>query len=655
MGYCCKPRSGSGSARDGAEKIRIALAGNSNVGKSALFNCLTGMSQHVANWPGKTVELAEGRLRFGKYDMEITDLPGIYSFSTFSIEERVSEEYIMEEKPDVVVNVVDSTALERNLFFTLQLLELGVPVVIALNQTDAAKKRGIAIDEKKLGSLLGVPVVSTVATKGLGVQKLVVCCIGLAKSRKASKGKIRYGKEVEAGIGNLEAMLEGRELGYPARYAAIRLLESGGASIGYADNRDKELAEKARRLSEEVGRIHGEPASIVMSNERYTVASETAADVQSLTKGGEALAERIDELTTHRVLGYLIMLLVLGGVFYAIFAFGGFLSASISDFFNMFRPAGASLSDNLVWEGLVGGFVAGLTLVLPYVLPFYFLLSLLEDTGYITRVAYLLDGLAHRIGFHGKAIIPLLLGYGCNVPACIGCRIMEYERDRLITAFAVTLVPCTARMVVILTLVAAFLGIWWAAAIYIGNLVLIAMLAKVAFKVLPGEPVGLIMEMPRYRLPSLKSVAKQTVFRTKSLLTIVFPYYIGGGLVLALLQLSGVLALLNNLFQPVIVGWMGLPAITGTLLIFGIVRKEFIVVLPSVLYGTANLALIFTPLQMVVLASVAMLYIPCFATIEALRREFGWKKALFITGFEIVLAIVLGGLIARLLPALGIL
>jgi ferrous iron transport protein B len=584
---CCTPRH-RGSAASGAKKLKFALAGNANVGKSALFNHLTGMSQHVANWPGKTVEMAEGKLLFHDYEIGVIDLPGIYSFSTFSLEERVSEEYILKEKPDAVINVIDSAALERNLFFTLQLLGLGVPVVIALNQADAARRRGIRIDAKKLSRILGVPVVPTVATKGIGVQELILRCMDSA-GKKAKRG--------------------------------------------------------ARKPS------RPKPPSIAQSRRIYSKAAKIASQVQESAPPADGPAERLDDLTTHGLFGYLIMFLVLGGIFYSIFTVGGFLSSEIGNFFNAFRPPPSALAENLVWEGLVGGFVAGLTLVLPFVLPFYFLLSILEDTGYITRVAYLLDGLAHRIGFHGKAIIPLLLGYGCNVPACIGCRMMEYERDRLITAFAVTLVPCTARTVVILALVGAFLGIQWALAIYALNLVVVAILAKIAFKILPGEPVGLIMEMPRYRMPSLSVVTKQTIFRTKSLLTIVFPYYIAGGLLLALLQLAGALGVLDSILSPVTVGWLGLPAFAGTLLLFGIVRKEMVVVVPAILYGTADLGALFTPVQMVVLTIVTIFYVPCLATVETLRREFGLGKALAISVFEMVFAVLLAGVAARILDA----
>ncbi|MEW6329324.1 MAG: ferrous iron transport protein B [Candidatus Micrarchaeota archaeon] len=635
------------------KKITIALAGNANVGKSALFNYLTGLHQHVGNWPGKTVERAEGTLRFDDYEIDVIDLPGIYSFSTFSIEETISRDHIAKEKPDVVVNVVNSTALERNLFFTLQLVELGAPLVLALNQIDVARRSGITIDAEKLGKLLGAPVVETIATTGFGVKELIEKCIEVAESgkKKRKEKEIRYGREVEGRIKKVTRALARLELEYPARYVAIKILEDDeGIRCELASSaQGRRALSEAGGYAREIKKIHGEPSSIVVRNERYNIANRLAGEVQKLSSRRAGLAEKIDELTTHGFLGYVIMLAVLGLVFYSIFAFGNTLSTAMGDFLNSFRPQAQTLSEKILWEVVFGGFVAGITLVIPYVLPFYFLLSLLEDTGYIARIAYLLDGVAHRVGFHGKAIIPLILGYGCNVPACFSCRLMEYQRDRLITAFAVTLVPCTARTIVILALVGAYVGIEWALAIYLFDIVLIALLSRLAFAVLPGEPMGLIMEMPAYRLPSLRAIAKHTWGRIRSLITLVFPSYVLGGVLLAALALLGALEMFNDLLAPVIVDWLGLPKFVGALLVFGIVRKELIVVLPVVLFGTTNFSALFSPLQMVVLALVAMLYIPCLATVLALRREFGWAKALAITVFEVALAFFVGGLAARAL------
>ncbi|OIO26192.1 ferrous iron transport protein B [Candidatus Micrarchaeota archaeon CG1_02_49_24] len=643
--------------------MKVALVGNANVGKSALFNHLTGMSQHVANWPGKTVEVAEGVLRFRSRELTIIDLPGIYSLSTFSIEEMVTSDYLIREKPDVVINVIDSTALERNLFLTLQLIELGVPLVIALNQADTAKKKGLMVNACKISDFLGVPAVQTIATKGAGAQELVELSIlvadgNIVRFQPAWADRLKYAEPVEQRIKKLSWLLTGLKLPYPERYAAIKLLENDTEIMGdikRAEGPGGRCLAAAGMCTRELEQANGEPSSSVISSERYAIAARIAASTQEMVaRSGSRLSEQIDELTTHNLLGPIIMALVLGSIFFLIFSFGNTASSAIGNFFSGLKPASASPFENLLWEGVVGGFVAGLTLVLPYVLPFYLLLSLLEDTGYITRVAYLMDGIAHRIGFHGKAIIPLLLGYGCSVPACFSCRIMEYDRDRLITAFAVTLVPCTARTVVILALVATYLGVWWALAIYVFNLIVVALLAKAAFKILPGEPVGLIMEMPPYKLPTLRVVAKQTFMRIKSLLTVVFPYYIGGGLLLGVLHFSGVLGFLNSLLSPVTVGWLGLPAFAGALLVFGIVRKELVVVLPPLLYGTSNLGALFTPPQMIVLTVVTILYIPCLATMEALRREFGLRKMLFITSFELVFAILVGGLLSVALAATGL-
>lgn len=636
---------------DAEKKIKIALAGNANVGKSALFNYLTGMTQHVANWPGKTIAIAEGMLKFRNYEIKIIDLPGVYSLSTFSLEEQITCEYIIKEKPDVIINVVDSTALERNLFFTTQLIELDVPLVIALNQSDVAKKKDIVIDKKKLSDVLGILVVATVATKGNGVHELIERCIEVIEKKALHAKKITYGKEIEMKIIKLENSLSILKLPYSRRYAAIKLIEGNEEVMKEID---KHVLQNATKYAHEIERIHNESAPIVISNERYTIVCKIIRDVQTLSIQKVGISEKIDEITTHCVFGYIIMLLVLGSVFYTIFTFGDYLSSAISDLFDMFRPSESVINENILWEGLIGGLVAGLTLVIPYVLPFYLLLSLLEDTGYITRIAYLLDGIMRKIGFHGKAIIPLLLGYGCSVPACFACRIMEYDRDRLIAAFAITLVPCTARTVVILALVGTYLGIWWALALYFFNIVIIAILAKIAFKILPGDPVGLIMEMPSYKLPSLSVIAKQTFMRIKSLIIIVFPYYICGGLLLAVLQIFGIIGAIGHIFEPLISNWLGLPVFASTLLIFGIVRKELIVVLPAIMYGATDLSTVFTPAQMIVLTIIAMFYIPCIATIAALSREFGMKKAFFIIVFEIFFTLLLGGIIWRLLIVAGL-
>jgi ferrous iron transport protein B len=279
-------------------------------------------------------------------------------------------------------------------------------------------------------------------------------------------------------------------------------------------------------------------------------------------------------------------------------------------------------------------------------------LDILENSGYLSRIAFLMDNLMHKMGLHGKAFIPMMLGYGCNVPACLGCRIMETDRERLLAAFVTTLVPCAARTVVILGVVGVFLGIQWALAIYALDLVVIFLLGRLAFKVLPGEPTALIMEMPDYKMPNMKMVLRQTWLRSGDFVKMAFPIIIAGSFVLKLLDVLGFMQPIAGILSPVIVGWLGLPAITGIVLIFGVLRKELTLIMLAALVGTTNFALVLTPVQMIVFTIVVMFYVPCIATIGALVKEFRWKKALFITGFEILFAIAIGGIAFRLLAPL---
>lgn len=337
--------------------LTIALAGNANVGKSVLFNCLTGSHQHVGNWPGKTVERAEGSLRYKGYNIDVIDLPGIYSFSTFSLEELVSREYIAYEKPDLVVNVVDACVLERNLFFTLQLIELQVSMVIALSMTDLAGERGISIDEKRLSELLGVPVVSTVGIKGIGVDKLVEQAIETAKGDVGTRlREIRFGKEIEQRAKRLEDYVKEARLNYPPRFVALKLLEGDEEIKKEMLDVDKGIVKKAEEYAKQIEQIHGEHCSVVISSERYATANRIAKEVQRTAVSAKAsLAEKIDELITHKVLGYLIMLLIMFSVFYTIFTLGDFLSTTIADFFDLFRPPTLGGTQTILWEGIVGG------------------------------------------------------------------------------------------------------------------------------------------------------------------------------------------------------------------------------------------------------------------------------------------------------------
>jgi len=643
------------------DKIIMSLAGNANVGKSVIFNHLTGLHQHIGNWPGKTVEKAEGTLHFKGHTIDVIDLPGIYSLSTFSIEELISREYIAVENPDLVINVVDASVLERNLFFTLQLMALETPIVVALNQMDMAEKKGIRIDHEKLERILGVPVVPTVATSRAGIYELMQTSVDVVEKGTGKPTKIRYGEEVETRIQKLSEMVSKLQLPYPARWAAIKLLEEDEQIEGRIRQLDLKIVSAARKFAEEIERIHGHSCSTVITSERYEIAGRIAREVQEIVRLRKVpMRERLHALTTNKILGYPIMVAVILSVFFAIFSLGDYTSQLLRMLFENFYSFyeglfGTGILATLIWGGIIEGLVAGITIALPYLIPFYLVLYFLEDSGYLSRIAFLMDSLMHKIGLHGKAFIPMMLGYGCNVPACLGCRIMETERERFLATFVVTLVPCAATSVIILGLVGAYVGFQWALLLYVIDLLIIFVLGRIAFKILAGEPTGLIMEMHDYRTPHLKTVVTQAWFRLKEFVVMAFPLIIAGSFIIKLVDVLGLLEPIADVLSPVTVVWLGLPAITGITLIFGVIRKELTLLMLATLFKTADFASVvgFGSVQMIVFTLVAMLYIPCVATIAALVKEQGWRRALFITVFEIGFAIFVGGIAYRILLLTG--
>ncbi|MCX6647905.1 MAG: ferrous iron transport protein B [Candidatus Bathyarchaeota archaeon] len=638
--------------------MTVALAGNANVGKSVIFNQLTGLHQHVGNWPGKTVKRAEGTLVHDGFTIDVVDLPGIYSLSTYSLEEKVSREYIAVEHPEAIINVVDASALERNLFFTAQLLELEPHLIVALNLMDIAEKRGVHIDVRRLSELLGVPVVPTTAVKDVGLHELMDEAIKIHRNDSPHSRPLPFGTEVEKAVMALTSSLRDVDTPYPLRWVAIKLLEGDeeieafvyGALPGV-----REEVSAARRRMED---IHGHDVASVITSERYIQASRIAAEVSNIAEPRRGVWRDIEEATSHPVFGYAIMIGVVIAMFFSIFTLGAYATGILSAVFDAlkssyFAAVGEGVIQVFIWNGLIEGVIAGVSIALPYIVPFFLVLSLLEDSGYLARIAFLMDSLMHKIGLHGKGFIPMMLGFGCNVPACLGCSIMETERERLICAFVSSLVPCAARSIVIMGLVATYLGFGWAAALYAIDFALIFILGRIAFKALPGEPVGLIMEMPLYKRPSAKVTAQRTWFRVKDFVYEAFPIMVAGNFVIYVANALGLLTIVQNVFSPVTVWWLGLPAATGVVLIFGVLRKELTLILLASIMGTTNFALILTPAQMFVFAFVVMIYIPCIATIAVLAKEFGVKTAAIISLVEVLLAVVLGGILFRVLLLLG--
>ena len=648
----CHSNSKKSRAKGG---ITFALAGNANVGKSVLFNQLTGSSQIIGNWPGKTVEKAEGMLTFEGQKITVIDLPGIYSFSTFGMEELVSRDYIALENPDVVINVVDAAVLERNLFFTLQLIEMGAPLVLCLNQVDIAKKKGIVINMKKLEQALGVPVVPTVAIRGEGVYELTKMAAEVAKNRRRNgKTLVRYGAEIEERISKLDQAIQTENLGlsYSSRWVAIKLLENDPEIRKLVSSKSENMIKLSGALAAEISSIHDEPIFAVVASERYSLANKIASEAQRQGEVKTTFSEKLEWLTTHKVFGYLTAAGVIAGLLLWTFSIGNLLSTLFSNALALISPIDLVLGGSIeaiIWNGVWGGIIAGVTLIVPFVMPFFLMLAMIEDSGILTRVAFMMDSAMHKIGLHGKALIPMILGYGCNVPAIRACRIMETKRERLLATYAITFAPCSARTIVILGFVAAFLGPLWALSIYAVDIALIFILGKVALKVVPGQSTGLIMEMHGFKVPSLRVVAKQTWARTKSLIYIVFPLYIIGSALIQVLYSLGILQSFSNIISPVTVLWLGLPTIAGVLLIMGLIRKELVLVGAVAIFGTVNLALYFTAPQLITIALINIIFIPCVSTITVLAKDNGWKNATIITAANFATAILVGGIAIRIL------
>jgi ferrous iron transport protein B len=631
----------------------VALAGNANVGKSVIFNQLTGGSQIVGNWPGKTVEKAEGFTEQGGLMMRIVDLPGIYSLSTYSEEEIVSREFIAKQHPDLVVDIIDASNLERNLFFLFQLIELEVPIVIALNQYDMVEEKGFEIDDKKLSELLGIPVIKTVATRNRGLRELFQVIADILKTGKEGFGKVRYGKEVEERIAKLSKVLEKlQDISYPLRFVAIKLLEKD--PLITSEIKSPEIISLVENLVKELEDIHGEKSETVIISERYSVASRIAGEVlEKMHDAKHDVSDSLDKVALHRFWGYVMLLGVVLFIFFVVFKFGSYLSDITGSLFSLLKPYFMHLNmsnplKELLWNGAIEGVIAGFAIVLPYIAPFYLILSILEDSGYLARVAFLTDNLMHRLGVHGKAFIPLIESFGCNVPAIMGSRVMERKRDRLIVSILATLVPCSARTVIIFGLVAVFLGPLYAILIYALDFLLIFIVGLLLNKYIKGTPTGLIMEMPRFRKPVFKVIFRQTWVRLKEFFYFAMPIIITANIVMEGLILLKFIGPVTTALSPISM-FLGLPPLATITLLFGVLRKELTLIMLATFYQTTNFAKVFTPQQIFIFGFVTMIYIPCVATIAALKREFGNLTAFLVSIGEFIGALLIGGLLNLLL------
>ncbi|MBN2518084.1 MAG: ferrous iron transport protein B [Candidatus Altiarchaeota archaeon] len=639
------------------KEFTVALVGNPNVGKSCFFNQLTGLGVVCSNFPGTTVELCSGRSRMHGKEFSVVDLPGVYSLKDASPDEAVVREYLLTNKPDVVINIVDANLLERNLYFTLQLLELNVPLIIALNFHEEARDQGILVDEKKLEKLLGAPVFLVDAVRGSGIHELMKFALEYQKKKK--EFRVPYDDHIEKAIEETSG-LSAEDIHIPKRAFSLYLLEN----YGWARRRLRRRGgRRARSIISKYSKEHDLPVDIV--KQRYGQAAFIADSITNRIELSRHFRhESLDRLTTEPLSGTMIMVLVLLGIFSALFFFGGLLEGFIGSTFEQFvAPPLNSLFGSIQNEALqetlryslVLGIEAGLSVAIPYIFIFYLMMALLEDSGYLTRMGYILDRLMHRLGLHGKAMVPMMVGFGCSVPAIMATRTLQSTRERILTAILISFIPCSARTAVILGAVGFYLGWGYALLIYGILLAIILSVGFILGKKLPGERMGLIMEMPRYRRPSARNVLKKTWMRVKEFVYMAFPFIIIGSGILGFLSSLNLLEPLVKPFDPLVSGWLMLPSAAGITLVYGILRKEMALTTLIVLGGSYDLLTFMTPLQIFVFTLVIAIYVPCIATIAVLGREFGWKRAMIISFFTILTAIVIGGLVARVMPILGLL
>ena len=557
--------------------MRFALIGQPNCGKSTLFNQVAGYKAETGNFSGTTVTFTESKVRVLGEVVELVDLPGTYSLAGMNPAEREALAYLTARHVDVIINVVDASHLIQGLNLTLELMELGIPLVLALNMMDEAARLGMKINGTVLEQLIDVPTLPIVANKGRGIRPLFVSAMETARSRRIPHRK-QFAQVIEDAIATSVESITDQFAPLKAETVAIKLLEGTPQLMEQAELVSASLLSAIKTRQAVIASQFGQPPSFVINAERR---NEAARLVRSVMFQGErylSVRDRIDDVLLHPILGYIGLVIIMMLFFQGVYGFGRiieppllFLLDGLTAYVQSALTSGTLFAQ--IVTGLLQGITGGVAIVLPYLLPFLVGMGILEDIGYLPRIAFLMDALMHKLGLHGKAIVPFILGYGCNVPAVMSTRILEEKRDRYLAATLATLVPCAARLAVVFGLVAFYLGPGLALCIYLFNLFVIAVTGKLLSRALPLDSPGLILEMPVYRLPTLRTVIQKAWFRVREFVIEAWPVLIGGSIVLSLLSYLNVTSYFNVLALP-FTWFLGLPSQVGVPLIFGVLRKR---------------------------------------------------------------------------------
>ena len=663
-------------------ELIVGLAGNPNVGKTTVFNQLTGMRQHVGNWPGKTVERAEGSFKHGSYDYDIVDLPGNYALSAHSMEEIVSRDFIVDDDSDVIINVVDAANLERNLYLTVQMMELGANLVMALNMNDFAKKKDYIIDIKLMSELLGFPVVEVNAKTKDGFDKLLSIVEKQSKKHIDTSKKLSYGNDIKGHLMDLQELIEqdNNLMDVPSVWTAIKLLEKDSIVIEKVQGSSKssQIFAEVDKVSKHLYDVYNESPEEVIANARYAFIDGLIAEsVKKPAVEKETTTDKIDKIVTNRILAPFIFIIIMWAMFQLTFTIGAPFQDMIGGFFDALKETvGGYISNELlssfICDGIIGG-VGGVLEFLPIIILMFLFLSILEDSGYLARAAFTLDIIMHKVvGLHGKAFIPMILGFGCGVPAIMATRTMENEGDRMLAMMLVPFMSCTARLPIYGIFIAAFFAenqgnmllVIYLLGIVVA-LIVAAILKRTLFK---GLSTPFVMELPTYKIPSIKGVLLHTWEKVKGFLRKAGTIILACSIALWILQniypwggsdpqmsLLGIIgSVIAPIFAPLGFGtWQAAVAI-----IAGLAAKEVVVATFGTLAGmeeddeegiTNLIHDTFNPLSAFSFMAFTLLYTPCFAAIGAIKQETNsYKWPLTMCAITLVTAYIVSFLIFQI-------
>jgi len=660
--------------------IKIGLAGNPNCGKTTMFNNLTGAKQYVGNWPGVTVEKKSGKIK-GYKDVELVDLPGVYSLSPYTLEEVVTRNFMIDERPDVIINIIDASNIERNLYLTTQILELGIPTVIALNMMDVIEKRGDIIDIDNLSKILGCPVVKTSALKGNGTKEVAMKAIEIAKNNKANNFNMNFSKEVKDALDDIKDLIKSSNINYSGiteQWIAIKIFERDSDFINKI-TLDKNVKEKIESIIVKCEKEFDDDSEGIITGERYEfIGTLVSKVVKKKNTSKHTVSDKIDKIVTNRILALPIFALIMWAVYYIAVSslgailtdwtndtlFGEIIGENVAVFLESVGTA--PWLQGLINDGIIGGVGAVLGFV-PQIMLLFFLLSLLEDCGYMARIAFIMDRILRKFGLSGKSFIPVLISSGCGVPGIMATRTMENDKDRKLTIMLTTFIPCGAKLPIIALFAGAIFGgaSWVAPVIYFLGIFMIIICGIILnkTKAFKGEAAPFVMELPQYHIPSMKGVLIHMWDRGKAFIikagTIIFVacaviwFTSSFNWTLQMVDSQdSILASIGKVIAPIFapLGFGNWQSAVST--VTGLVAKENVVGTFGVLFGIAEAAedtpalltqigTMFTSASGLAFIAFNMLNAPCFAAIGAIRREMGSWKWMWITiGFQTLTAYI---------------